>query len=229
MRCARRAISAVLIVACVAWCASVNADERGPGGGGRGGANVGVGGGGGVNAHLDGNAGVNVQHGNTEAQAHQDGGVKVQANKPELPSVQGNANTNANAAKEGMQGAKADVGVNANVGDRGRRGHPENLSDRDRESFRDFDNRALRGVAREDRWRYRQYGGNWWYWLPAGYWMYYRDGNWSRYNDGGTYEAYSEPTQAANGFHGPYYEDSNGFYYFDQGRRVYDSHIRRVE
>ncbi len=225
----RRVITAVMMVACVAWCASANADERGPGGGrGGGGVNIGVGGGGdgGVNAHVGGNAGANVQHGNANAQ--QGSSVKVQANKPEVPNVQGNANADvkANAPKEGMQGAKADLG--ANVGERGRRGHPENLTDRDRESFRDSDDRSFRGVARENRWRYRRYGGDWWYWTPGGYWMFYRDGNWSRYNDDGTYQTYSEPTEATNAFNGPYYEDSNGFYYFDNGRRVYDSQIKRV-
>jgi len=83
-----------------------------------------------------------------------------------------------------------------------------------------------------NQWRYRRYGNDWFYWMPAGYWMFYGDGRWNRY-DADSYASYyygdnyQQPSVAAN-FSGPYYEDSNGFYSLNGNERVYDPSIRRV-
>jgi len=37
-------------------------------------------------------------------------------------------------------------------------------------------------------WRYRQYGGRWWYWLPSNRWVYWLNGTWVDY-DPNTYVA----------------------------------------
>jgi hypothetical protein len=36
-------------------------------------------------------------------------------------------------------------------------------------------------VVRTDPWRYRWYGGRWWYWTPENRWMWYGDGGWTTY------------------------------------------------
>jgi hypothetical protein len=76
--------------------------------------------------------------------------------------------------------------------------------------------------------RYRRWGNEWWYWMPAGYWMFWRNGDWVRYDtDAYTYDDNYQQGNYAS-FNGPYYEDSNGFYYMQNGRRIYDPQIRRV-
>jgi hypothetical protein len=85
-----------------------------------------------------------------------------------------------------------------------------------------------------NQWRYKRYGNDWFYWAPAGYWMYYGNNHWNRY-DPDSYATYYYgdgnyvPQQAAvpANFNGPYYEDSNGFYYMNGNQRVYDPSIRR--
>ena len=34
---------------------------------------------------------------------------------------------------------------------------------------------------RADPWRYRWYGGRWWYWTPESRWMWYGDAGWTTY------------------------------------------------
>jgi hypothetical protein len=82
---------------------------------------------------------------------------------------------------------------------------------------------------RDNNWRYRRWGNEWWYWLPTGRWDYYRDGRWNSYDYDSYVDVYqqNQPVQTAN-YNGPYYEDQNGFYYMDGNRKVYDSQIRRV-
>jgi len=87
---------------------------------------------------------------------------------------------------------------------------------------------------RGNQWRYQRYGSDWFYWMPAGYWMFYGNGRWNRY-DPDTYatyyygDNYVQPQQAVQAnFNGPFYEDSNGFYYLNGSERVYDPSIQRV-
>jgi hypothetical protein len=140
-------------------------------------------------------------------------------------------------------------GVNVDV-DRGRRSADVDVNrgrvnvevnrNRTRIGDRDFDRRGIgtvdmdryrRFADRDNSWRYRRLGNEWWYWVPGNYWMFYRDGRWNRY-DVDTYTEYdaypsNADAQPAN-FSGPYYEDSNGFYYVQGGRRIYDPQIQRV-
>jgi len=84
-----------------------------------------------------------------------------------------------------------------------------------------------------NQWRYKRYGNDWFYWAPAGYWMFYGNGNWNRYSPD-VYATYyygdnyvpRQQVVPAN-FNGPYYEDSNGFYYMNGNQRVYDPTIHR--
>ena len=86
-----------------------------------------------------------------------------------------------------------------------------------------------------NQWRYKRYGNDWFYWAPAGYWMFYGNNRWNRY-DPDVYATYyygpggyvpQQQVVPAN-FNGPYYEDSNGFYYMNGNQRVYDPSIRRM-
>jgi hypothetical protein len=72
---------------------------------------------------------------------------------------------------------------------------------------------------KDNDWRYKQWGSEWWYWMPGGYWSYWRGNGWHRY-DVDAYVDYSNSS-------GPYYEDQNGFYTMQDGRKVYDPHIHR--
>ncbi len=40
---------------------------------------------------------------------------------------------------------------------------------------------VARVVVRADPWRYRWYGGRWWYWTPESRWMWYGDAGWTTY------------------------------------------------
>jgi len=85
-----------------------------------------------------------------------------------------------------------------------------------------------------NQWRYKRYGNDWFYWAPAGYWMFYGNNHWNRYSPD-VYATYyygdnyipQQQIVPAN-FNGPYYEDSNGFYYMNGNQRVYDPSIRRM-
>ena len=76
---------------------------------------------------------------------------------------------------------------------------------------------------RDNNWRYRHWGDEWWYWVPDGYWMYWHNGNWVRYDD-----TYVDASATQPGSSGPYYEDDKGFYSMQNGHRVYDPEIRRI-
>jgi hypothetical protein len=215
----RNFLIALGMAACLGMCADVAfgapRGREGGGGGGRDGGNVG----GAVSEAVDG--------------THADGGANLHA---------GPANINA-----GPGGAKVDVGGTrggAKVDtDRGRDGNNmdanrnRNSSKNVRIGDRDFDKygigaldaeRHRRNGDRDNQWRYNRLGNDWFYWMPAGYWMYYRDGRWDRYNVD-TYTVYDNGSAVQNAnFNGPYYEDSNGFYYMQGGRRVYDPQIHRV-
>jgi hypothetical protein len=99
---------------------------------------------------------------------------------------------------------------------------------------RDFDGHRIGALdeskykdRKDNDWRYRHWGNEWWYWVPGGYWMYWRNGDWTRYDDS-NYVDYENGTSQNASFNGPYYEDQNGFYYLQNGRRVYDPQIRRI-
>jgi len=84
-----------------------------------------------------------------------------------------------------------------------------------------------------NQWRYKRYGNDWFYWAPAGYWMYYGNNHWNRYDPDSyaTYyygNGYVPQQQVPANFNGPYFEDSNGFYYMNGNQRVYDQSIRRA-
>jgi hypothetical protein len=150
--------------------------------------------------------------------------------------VEGNA-----AAKADVDAARGNVDVN-----RGQVNADVNRSVRinDRNAFvernaklgdRNYDRRGIGALEegryannRDNNWRYRRWGDEWWYWLPTGSWDYWRAGRWYPYDvNSYTYENEPAPVTAAN-FNGPYYESQNGFYYMDGSRRVYDPQIRRV-
>jgi hypothetical protein len=83
-----------------------------------------------------------------------------------------------------------------------------------------------------NQWRYKKYGNDWFYWTPTGYWMFYGNGRWNRYDPDvyATYyygDGYVPQQVVPTNFNGPYYEDSNGFYYLNGNQRVYDPTIRR--
>jgi len=99
---------------------------------------------------------------------------------------------------------------------------------------RDFDGHRVGALdeskykdRKDNDWRYRHWGNEWWYWVPGGYWMYWRNGDWTRYDDG-NYVNYENGNQPNASFNGPHYEDQNVFYYLQNGRRVYDPQIRRI-
>jgi len=113
-----------------------------------------------------------------------------------------------------------------------KRGHMGD-SDFDRFGIGRLDDNRYRNQS-GNQWRYKRYGSDWFYWTPSGYWMYYGNNRWNRY-DPDSYATYYYgdsgyvPQQAAvpANFNGPYYEDSNGFYYMNGNQRVYDPSIRR--
>jgi hypothetical protein len=68
-------------------------------------------------------------------------------------------------------------------------------------------------AARADiSWRYRWYGGRWWYWLPAGRWVFWTGDRWVNYPPpaGTVVYYYVEPVPALGHrqhFVAPYYDD----------------------
>jgi len=46
------------------------------------------------------------------------------------------------------------------------------------------DRRDDRRISKDgaDRWRYKYYNGQWWYWVPSNRWMIYTDGHWVDYD-----------------------------------------------
>jgi hypothetical protein len=187
-------------------------------------------------AHIEaGNRGANVDAGPAHVNAGP-GGANVDVGGPG-----GGVNVDA-----GRRGAEINIDRRGANVDANRNRDNDRRRDADRDRNRTSSNRSRIGDRDWDRWgigaldadRYRNYSGNdwryrrsnneWFYWMPAGYWMFYRDGRWDRYN-ADTYTVYdnSSNVQQAN-FNGPYYEDQNGFYYVQGGRRIYDPQIQRV-
>ncbi len=104
-------------------------------------------------------------------------------------------------------------------------------NDHDRLGDRDFDHNGIGVIVRPNYatgndWRYRTLHGERWYFTPQNTWMYYRGGAWVNYD----VNTYSVSTYAAPlDFHGPYYEDSQGFFSIHSGIKIYDEHIQRVQ
>jgi len=213
-------------------------------GGARGGASGGAGGAGGaIRANVDGGAKANIDSG---AKANLDGGAKanVQSSSrdndgPRSAFYRGDNNRGNNdganlSARDALNvGGKSGVSVGRDGRDyigRNRIGD----SDFDRFGIGRMDDARYRTYS-GNQWRYKRYGSDWFYWMPAGYWMFYGDGRWNRYEPdsyatyyyGDTYQQPQQPATTA-GFNGPYYEDSSGFYHMNGNQRVYDPQIQRV-
>jgi hypothetical protein len=204
------------------FATALRADERGERGGGGGGGGDGVH----VNApaaHVD----AGPAHVNTGT-AHVDGNAAhVDAGPAHVNANGGNANVNV----DGRVNANVDQSVRGpNIGREAYVARNSHLGDQN------FDRRGVGALdanrfanARDNNWRYRRWGNEWWYWLPTGSWMYYRDGRWNNY----AYDSYVDYNQYQNqpvagaSSNGPYYEDQNGFYYFNGNQKVYDPGIIR--
>jgi hypothetical protein len=142
--------------------------------------------------------------------------LRANANDRARLNVDVNGRTRVNIGRD------AYVDRKAHLGDR----------DFDRRGIGPLDDTRFNGRA-DNNWRYRRWGNEWWYWTPASAWMFYRDGRWNNYDADSYVDVYANPSygnvgQVSANFNGPYYEDSNGFYYMQGGRRVYDPQIRRV-
>ncbi len=137
-----------------------------------------------------------------------------------------NVNVDRNGANvqvdRGRDGANVNVDRNRNV-DRARLGDREF----DRHGIGALDDNRFRG-RNDNRWRYSRWHNQWWYWMPAGYWMVWNNDRWNRYDTDTYVDNYSNQQPLASNASGPYYEDQNGFYYFEGNRKVYDPQIRRV-
>jgi len=140
--------------------------------------------------------------------------------------VEGNARANMN-----MNPARVNADVNRGVRINDRNAFIERNA---KLGDRDYDRRGIGRLDesryanyRDNNWRYRRWGDEWWYWLPTGSWDYWRDGRWYPYEANSYVDVYQQNQPVAN-FSGPYYEDQNGFYYMEGNRRVYDPQIRRV-
>jgi hypothetical protein len=189
-------------------------EPRGRDGGGMGGGN---------NA---GNVARGVDHGDANVGRTVDGAgdgrganVNVDRNGANVQIDRGRDGANANVDR-GRVGVDADR--NRNV-DRARLGDREF----DRHNIGALDDSRFRG-RNDNRWRYSRWHNQWWYWMPAGYWMVWNNDRWNRY-DANTYvDNYSNQQPIASNASGPYYEDQNGFYYFEGNRKIYDPQIRRV-
>ena len=83
---------------------------------------------------------------------------------------------------------------------------------------------------RDNNWRYAQWHNRWWYWQPGGYWVWWNGDRWNRYSADNYYDDYiTQPTAvASSNANGPYYEDSRGFFYYENNQKVYDPNIQRV-
>jgi hypothetical protein len=67
--------------------------------------------------------------------------------------------------------------------------------------------------------RFQKHGKEWWYWTHSGQWRYWRGGQWCDYDQ----DTYVD----IGGARGPFYEDQNGFFSLDDGRKIYDPQIHR--
>jgi hypothetical protein len=200
------------------------------------------------NANSQGNA--NVQ---SKANAQSKGNVQTNANRNNDAARRATNNAN----RDGVNIGGRD-GINVDAGRNGLQVDSQRNKDRDNDRRNNNDRRDdltrrgrigdsdwdRFGVGRLDndryrnysgnQWRYKRYGSDWFYWMPAGYWMYYGNGRWNRY-DADSYatyyygDNYVQPQQAVQAnFNGPFYEDSAGFYYMNGNQRVYDPSIQRV-
>ncbi len=231
----RNLLMAIGIAACLGLTASVLADEPKAHEGGPGGA------GGGASAKIEAGP-AHVEAGN--------GGAKIDAGPAHVDAGPGGANVDVGGPRGGVNIEAGRRGAEVNIDRRGANVDSNRGRDFDRDRNRNSSNRSRIGDRDWDRWgigvldanRYRNYSGNdwryrrsgneWFYWMPAGYWMFYRDGRWDRYNPD-TYTVYNNTYNNGNAvqnanFNGPYYEDQNGFYYMQGGRRIYDPQIQRV-
>jgi hypothetical protein len=218
---------------------NLSADDKGPAGGA--GKSVGEGGHAGGSVGGGGGAGVDVRAGGDAARASVRAGEAARLNVQAAPN-RGRVDVDVNRGRVGVD-ANRDRNldsVRANVRTPRQdyfveRGNRIGDSQFDRHGIGIVDDRAFVGRS-DNRWRYRNWNNEWWYWLPGGYWSYYRGDRWNRYEPD-SYIAYNDyynntpaPAVAATPTsNGPYYEDQNGFYYMDQqGQRVYDPQIQRV-
>src|SRR5262249_42998356 len=158
------------------------------------------------------------------------GGEAPRANVQAAPS-RGRVDVDVNRGRVGvdlnrnrsLDGARANINVRTPRQDyfveRGNRIGDRNF---DRHGIGIVDDRAFVGRG-DNRWRYRNWNNEWWYWMPGGYWSFYRGDRWNRYEPDG-YIAYNDyynntpapAVVATPTSNGPYYEDQNGFYYMDQ-------------
>jgi len=65
------------------------------------------------------------------------------------------------------------------------------------------------GNSPENQWRYRNWNGEWWYWMPGNYWMFYRGNQWNRYDE----STFQRPAQIV--------QSPSTYYYNDDGRGYY--------
>jgi hypothetical protein len=211
--------SMAVIFSLVMLSAVVFADERGGRGGGGVGPAISAGGGTGGSVHA------NVE-GNHSESAH------VNNNE----HVNGNEHLNVDGNRENF---KANVNSNVEHSNRDfvRNNNNFKVNRNDRLGDNNFDRRGVGRLdasrfanERNDNWRFRRWGNEWWYWLPTGSWAYWRGDRWYPYNYDSyvDYNDYQNQAPVANNFNGPYYEDQNGFYYLEGNQRVYDPQIRRV-
>ena len=73
-------------------------------------------------------------------------------------------------------------------------------------------------AADDISWRYKQYNGRWWYWLPSKRWVFWHEGRWVDY-DPATFSQYqARPSRSGMRYRsGPSYQANSG----------YDSRYRR--
>ncbi len=61
-------------------------------------------------------------------------------------------------------------------------------------------------VTGPDSWRYRWFGGRWWYWTPAKRWMWYNsDGQWVEFEPSPAPYTVYQPGYVYPGYYRPYY------------------------
>jgi hypothetical protein len=68
----------------------------------------------------------------------------------------------------------------------------------------------------DNRWRYRHYNGEWWYWMPGNYWMYHRGDQWNRY-DASTFQPLPVVVQSTPTFNDGYSYRNYGPGYYGRG------------
>ena len=199
----------------------------------RGGDSGGGGNRGNIGGNIGGNVGANVG-GNVSGNIQKDSGANVGRNDG---GRDGNSGRNVESAVDGRDGNRSGRdNVAANV-DRGRSDLDRNRDgDRGRLGDRDFDRHGIGALddgryrgRNDNRWRYSKWHNQWWYWMPAGYWMVWDSGRWNRYNEGSYVDNYYNNQQPlASNASGPYYEDQNGFFYYEGNRKIYDAQIHRI-